>query len=222
MNIELFSERIAHLISLHNSASKLARMAGVSESVVRKWKNGESEPSREKLQLLIAATGVSAEWLVLGTGEVFANKALFQVNSRSPLTLSTANKCIDEIHRLLDEAGEDLVDKPSNYVSLREELQGYATSDLFPEELKNRVDMMLSLAFNDIEASMRQKERQKSIFAKLSSISDTLTNAEQHTGNSLPPAVRENIKTLMFDHKLSIEVIAQLIVSITETMVAKK
>lgn len=70
MNINLFSDRIKHLIDRHESASNLARMAGVSEGVVRKWKDGKSEPTRDKLEALSKATGVRIEWLVLGTGEV--------------------------------------------------------------------------------------------------------------------------------------------------------
>lgn len=70
MNINLFSDRIKHLIDRHESTSNLARMVGVSEGVVRKWKDGKSEPTRDKLEALSKATGVRIEWLVLGTGEV--------------------------------------------------------------------------------------------------------------------------------------------------------
>ena len=63
-----FEERISVLAEQAGSASALARMAGVSESVVRKWRNGTSEPSRPNLIALARATGVSLAWLVAGEG----------------------------------------------------------------------------------------------------------------------------------------------------------
>lgn len=48
--------------------SALARAAEVSESVVRKWRNGTSDPAREKLIALASATNVRLEWLALGEG----------------------------------------------------------------------------------------------------------------------------------------------------------
>jgi phage repressor protein C with HTH and peptisase S24 domain len=63
-----FSRRIAHLIRLAGNASMFARMCGVSESVVRKWRDGLSEPSRLYLERIVRHAGVSVEWLVTGEG----------------------------------------------------------------------------------------------------------------------------------------------------------
>ena len=68
MNFELFSDRISHLADSHKSVSAFAREIGVSESVVRKWRDGTSEPSRKNLEAIAKASGVNIEWLVLGTG----------------------------------------------------------------------------------------------------------------------------------------------------------
>lgn len=56
------------MIRLAGSASAFARTCGVSESVVRKWREGQSEPSRLYLERIALHAGVSVEWLVTGTG----------------------------------------------------------------------------------------------------------------------------------------------------------
>lgn len=63
-----FSLRIAHLIRSAGSASEFARRCGVSESVVRKWRDGLSDPSRTYLERIARRAGVSVEWLVTGQG----------------------------------------------------------------------------------------------------------------------------------------------------------
>lgn len=69
-----FEERISVLADQAGSASALARMAGVSESVVRKWRGGTSEPSRPNLIALARATDVSLAWLVAGEGPMHLSK----------------------------------------------------------------------------------------------------------------------------------------------------
>ena len=61
-----FQSRINIMIKECGSASKLARMAGVSESVIRKWKNGESEPTLSNLISLAHAGGKNIDWLATG------------------------------------------------------------------------------------------------------------------------------------------------------------
>ncbi|UTW12962.1 helix-turn-helix domain-containing protein [Marinobacterium rhizophilum] len=70
-----FEIRIAELITLAGSVSKLARMAGISESVVRKWRDGKSDPSRLNLVALSEATGVAIAWLTKGEGPMRPDEA---------------------------------------------------------------------------------------------------------------------------------------------------
>lgn len=70
-----FSGRIAHLIRLAGNASAFARMCGISESVVRKWRDGLSEPSRLYLERIVRYAGVSVEWLVTGEGPMRSGDA---------------------------------------------------------------------------------------------------------------------------------------------------
>ena len=68
-NRKPFADRIDWLVRQRTNASDFARTIGVSESVVRKWRSGASEPGREHLEAIARQTGVSAAWLLLGEGE---------------------------------------------------------------------------------------------------------------------------------------------------------
>ncbi|MBJ7537185.1 XRE family transcriptional regulator [Marinomonas transparens] len=61
-----FKDRINVLSEKVGGMSALARLSGVSESVVRKWKQGDSEPTVSRLLALAQAGGVSVNWLVTG------------------------------------------------------------------------------------------------------------------------------------------------------------
>lgn len=63
-----FARRIRALISEHGSAGAVARLTGVSESVVRKWRDGLSDPSREHIVALARAANVAIAWLAAGDG----------------------------------------------------------------------------------------------------------------------------------------------------------
>jgi len=70
MASDLFAERITQLIGIAGGNSEFARKCGVSESVVRKWRNGESDPSRKRLMIIAGVMGVSLEWLASGKGPI--------------------------------------------------------------------------------------------------------------------------------------------------------
>jgi len=65
-----FPERIKELISRAGNVSKLSRLCGSSESVIRKWRSGDAEPSRSRLLALADSMSVSIEWLVAGRGPI--------------------------------------------------------------------------------------------------------------------------------------------------------
>jgi phage repressor protein C with HTH and peptisase S24 domain len=71
MNFKQFPDRVLYIINQHKSVSNLARLIESSESVVRKWRDGKSDPSRENLLSLANVSGVSIEWLVAGTGPIY-------------------------------------------------------------------------------------------------------------------------------------------------------
>ncbi len=65
---QAFCRRMEELVRICGSASELARRSGQSESAIRKWKSGDSEPTVSRVLCLAAATGVSTGWLVSGEG----------------------------------------------------------------------------------------------------------------------------------------------------------
>ena len=60
--------RIAEIVETVGGNSALARLAEVSESVVRKWTAGASEPTAGNLVAVARAGGVTVEWLATGDG----------------------------------------------------------------------------------------------------------------------------------------------------------
>lgn len=65
---ETFTDRIKVLIGREGGFDKLAGKAGLSPRVLRKYFDGESDPSRERTIALARAGGVSVEWLATGEG----------------------------------------------------------------------------------------------------------------------------------------------------------
>lgn len=63
-----FSDRITLLIQRVGSATKIARMCGFSEGVVRSWRDGSTDPSRARCVTLARTLGISLVWLVAGEG----------------------------------------------------------------------------------------------------------------------------------------------------------
>lgn len=66
--LEKFETRLGSLLESHGSIARIARKGGFSEAVVRKWRNGLSEPDVSNLVKLADACGVTVQWLATGRG----------------------------------------------------------------------------------------------------------------------------------------------------------
>ncbi|OOZ41633.1 hypothetical protein BOW53_02840 [Solemya pervernicosa gill symbiont] len=102
---DAFAARVVELIEEFKNVANLARACGLSESVIRKWRDEKSEPSRPNLVKLAYNTGVSLEWLILGdhpkyVNEIDRNAAIRGAGALDRVALHT-------VLRLLDEALED-------------------------------------------------------------------------------------------------------------------
>lgn len=74
---EEFCARIEQVISRAGGIPQLADKTGLSHTVIHKYKNGLSDPSRARLIQLANAAGVSVEWLATGgTVQGIENKQL--------------------------------------------------------------------------------------------------------------------------------------------------
>jgi len=66
--MDSFAARVSTLVEMAGGNSEFARKCDVSEGVVRKWRNGESDPSRTRLITIANAMDVSLCWLATGEG----------------------------------------------------------------------------------------------------------------------------------------------------------
>lgn len=108
-NRDAFAQRIILLIKEAGSASELARRCDVSESVVRKWAGGKSEPSRPNLLSIASGTGTEFRWLITGEGP---QRAGDQVAGSGP---ESARKLLSELEESLDELTDSVEVVPDDY-----------------------------------------------------------------------------------------------------------
>jgi transcriptional regulator with XRE-family HTH domain len=65
-----FALRMQKLVQLFGGPRQIARTCGFSEGVVRSWRDGRSDPSRERCVALARGLGISLAWLVAGDGSM--------------------------------------------------------------------------------------------------------------------------------------------------------
>lgn len=70
-NATSFADRMKLLINACGSVTSIARACGFSEGVVRSWRDGRSDPSRERCLKLARQLGVSLVWLIAGEGAMW-------------------------------------------------------------------------------------------------------------------------------------------------------
>jgi phage repressor protein C with HTH and peptisase S24 domain len=63
-----FAARLGEVVAREKSLSAFARKVGISSTALRKWLDGTSQPSRQRLIAAARAAGVSVEWLATGDG----------------------------------------------------------------------------------------------------------------------------------------------------------
>lgn len=66
---ESLAGRIALVAEAVGGIPTLARVTGYSDSGIRKWVQGQAEPTASKLVRLAEAGGFTVEWLATGNGE---------------------------------------------------------------------------------------------------------------------------------------------------------
>tara|TARA_R110001606_G_scaffold8453_2_gene37185 strand:+ start:9881 stop:10582 length:702 start_codon:yes stop_codon:yes gene_type:complete len=61
-------------VERHGAGAWLAKQTGTTVKAANKWLNGESQPRREKLEIISKVTGARSEWLAFGEGEITISK----------------------------------------------------------------------------------------------------------------------------------------------------
>ncbi len=92
-----FSERIRALTQAYGGASQIAKTCGFSEGVVRSWRDGRSDPSRERCIALARGLGISLLWLVAGEGAMRDSSYTSSPTARGGTTIMSTS--VDS-HRL--------------------------------------------------------------------------------------------------------------------------
>lgn len=80
---QAFQARMEKLADWVGNVAELARKSGLSRRVIDKYRNGESDPSRERLVALALAAGVRIEWLANGRGPMVEESSGAQSDLRS-------------------------------------------------------------------------------------------------------------------------------------------
>ncbi|QSB02678.1 helix-turn-helix transcriptional regulator [Methylomonas sp. EFPC1] len=121
---ELFASRVSLLVDMAGGNSEFARKCDVSEGVVRKWKNGESDPSRTRLVTIANAMNVSVNWLATGEDPMCQPDSVtekpngYQVATRAPSSPDSDAYCYIPLYDVYASAGhgalidgEQVIDK---------------------------------------------------------------------------------------------------------------
>lgn len=75
-------------VKRHGAGMWLASFTHVTVKAANKWLNGESVPRREKVESIASHTGVRAEWLLFGNGQMTNTyNSASSVSEASPLDL---------------------------------------------------------------------------------------------------------------------------------------
>ncbi|MGO3892185.1 MAG: helix-turn-helix domain-containing protein [Paenalcaligenes sp.] len=80
-----FPDRINLAIDRAGGAKKLAEKMGMSTSVLRSWRSGNSDPSRSTLIKMAKASNLSISWLASGEGSPYPNTPPQQASTQIDL-----------------------------------------------------------------------------------------------------------------------------------------
>jgi transcriptional regulator with XRE-family HTH domain len=109
--VDAFGERVEIAIEMAGGTTKMAEMAGVSTSVLSKWRRGESDPSRSRLVKMARAAGVSVEWLATGEGGPDQGATAPTELGKPDIDLDTLEEVAVKVLALLEQRRPDLSTK---------------------------------------------------------------------------------------------------------------
>ena len=118
-----FVERIKLACAMAGGRKELAARSGLSVSVIDKYVNGKSDPSRQRLVAIAEAAGVSLQWLATGkhTDEAGPTHPACQaIDAPPPLDTWLFSRAIDGIRQVYKRIGGQI--QTINEVELAVEL----------------------------------------------------------------------------------------------------
>ncbi|WP_165603209.1 helix-turn-helix domain-containing protein [Devosia elaeis] len=100
-----FVRRMEQLVEMAGGRGQLAAKSGLSRSVIDKYLQGASEPSRPRLVALAGAGPVSVAWLATGKGEMSAEPRAADDDGAHELDKWLFSRVIDGIRRTYEKVG---------------------------------------------------------------------------------------------------------------------
>jgi DNA-binding transcriptional regulator YdaS (Cro superfamily) len=115
-NLDAFAKRMKVLVDHFGSIAKIAQLCGFSESTVKKWVDGVSDPSRGRCVHLARDTGVSLLWIATGEEPMWdQDRMKMAIQSQSQPMSAEALKIT---FQLVEEAAEGKVLSPEQRAEL--------------------------------------------------------------------------------------------------------
>lgn len=86
-----FADRMKTLCDKYGSKAALAQQLGVTPITISRWVQGTADPTRTNIIKISKLTGVSVEWLILGTSD---SESLQPYTTRHPTNVAEALEII--------------------------------------------------------------------------------------------------------------------------------
>lgn len=149
-----FVRRMEQLVEMTGGRGQLAARSGLSRSVIDKYLQGASEPSRPRLVALAKAGPVSVAWLATGKGEMIERPIAERDEPSQGLDKWLFSRVIDGIRRVYRQAGAQLptVNEVELGVDMHDRIAAIAAS----EEAKLGA---LAMALDQLERELLEKGR---------------------------------------------------------------
>lgn len=110
LKVDAFADRLKVAIKMAGGSTSMSEKAGVSTSVLSKWRRGESEPTLTSLAKMAEAAGVSVAWLAAGEGAPDGSGAHARLG-RPDADLDTLEEITRKVLALLEQRRPDLSSK---------------------------------------------------------------------------------------------------------------
>lgn len=146
---DAFGIRMNIAIKRAGGVTKMSEKAGVSGSVLRKWRSEKSDPSRTSLIKVANAAGVSVEWLATGEGEIAQDSG--QTASQEPIRQEKTGESCGDTHKALAADRVSAADTLTIPMTIYARLAG-PLSELVPDEQGQR-EAVLSRSIHILRAA---------------------------------------------------------------------
>jgi len=149
-----FGMRVKSLADRVGGISNLARLSGISLSMVKKYISGEADPSRTSLLSLIVSGDISFEWLATGKGRMIDEPA-----AAIDHIMSSSDSLSEEVQRVVNAVIEVMLsDDEGTKLALAQNAFTFQQSVRRKreiEELRNDIEIIKKRLLGPLEADFK-------------------------------------------------------------------